>query len=54
MQIIHGAGGTGKSFVAEIIKDLVNLYKHSDNNPSNASHVIISAPTGVAAKNIKG
>jgi len=54
LQIIHGAGGTGKSFVAEIIKDLVNLYKHSDNNPSNVSHVIISAPTGVAAKNIKG
>ena len=54
LHIIHGAGGTGKSFVAEIIKDLVNLFEHSENNPKNSSHVIISAPTGVAAKNIKG
>lgn len=54
LQIIHGAGGTGKSFLAEIIKDLVILYEHSENNPNNNLHVIISAPTGVAAKNIKG
>jgi hypothetical protein len=53
-QIIHGAGGTGKSFLAEIIKDLVILYEHSENNPNNNLHVVISAPTGVAAKNIKG
>jgi phosphomannomutase len=53
-QIIHGAGGTGKSFLAEIIKDLVILFEHSENNPNNNLHVVISAPTGVAAKNIKG
>ena len=54
LQIIHGSGGTGKSFVSELIKDLVNLYEHSVSNPNNNSFVIVSAPTGVAAKNIKG
>jgi hypothetical protein len=54
IQIIHGSGGTGKSFVSELIKDLVNLYEHSVSNPNNNSFVIVPAPTGVAAKNIKG
>jgi hypothetical protein len=55
LQILHGAGGTGKSFVAQTIKDLVNLYSNIDSeNFEKRIHVIISAPTGIAAKNIKG
>jgi hypothetical protein len=54
LQMLHGSGGTGKSFVAHIIKDLINLHSNTLNGNMNQRHVIVSAPTGVAAKNIHG
>ena len=50
---LHGSGGTGKSYVARIILDLVNL-QYSHNSTVNLPNVVVAAPTGVAAKNIKG
>lgn len=49
-----GSGGTGKSFVACILVDLINLQYNNSNIPSISKNVIVSAPTGVAAKNIGG
>ena len=46
---IHGYGGTGKSFLAKVICDLVDTF-HSN----GLRNCIVSAPTGVAAKNISG
>jgi hypothetical protein len=52
-EIIHGPGGVGKSFLAKIIIDAINLTYDSD--PSNLKqHVMVAAPTGVAAKAISG
>jgi len=50
---LHGSGGTGKSFVARIIIDLINV-QYNDGLPSFSKNVIVAAPTGVAAKNING
>ena len=47
--MIHGFGGTGKSFLANVIVDTINLH-----HGNNESLVIVCAPTGVAAKNIGG
>jgi hypothetical protein len=38
LKVLHGAGGSGKFFVAEIIKDLVNLYSNDPNNPDKQNH----------------
>lgn len=51
---LHGSGGTGKSFVARIVMDLINLQHNTGRNTSIYPKVIVAAPTGVAAKNIKG
>jgi hypothetical protein len=47
--MIHGYGGTGKSFLAKVIIDTINLHKGN-----KIENVVICAPTGVAAKNIGG
>lgn len=49
---LHGSGGVGKSFVARVVIDLINL-EYGDNY-SISKNVVVSAPTGVAAKNISG
>lgn len=48
---ITGGGGTGKSYLLQVIADYLRLChpKVSNNDP-----VIIAAPTGVAARNIHG
>jgi DNA replication protein DnaC len=51
--IIHGFGGTGKSFLAKCMIDRINLQFYDPNTP-HERHVIVAAPTGVAAKNING
>lgn len=52
-EIIHGPGGVGKSFLAKIIIDAINLTYDTD--PLNLKkHVMVAAPTGVAAKAIAG
>lgn len=56
-ETILGPGGTGKSFLAEILKDLINLKYQQDPTDVTNLHrnfVMVCAPTGVAAKNIKG
>ena len=51
---LHGSGGTGKSYVARIIIDLINLQYNTGRSVSISPNVIVAAPTGIAAKNIKG
>ena len=51
---LHGSGGTGKSFVAKIVMDMINLYYNHTCVDSTSPVVVIAAPTGVAAKNIDG
>jgi len=52
-EIIHGPGGVGKSFLAKVIIDLINL--SLDMDPLQIKkHVLVAAPTGVAAKAING
>lgn len=51
---LHGSGGTGKSFVAKIVMDLINLCYNAQSTDTTAPVVVVAAPTGVAAKNIGG
>lgn len=45
---------TGKSYAARIVIDMINLqYNHNMVLPIS-KNVLVAAPTGVAAKNIKG
>jgi len=52
-EIIHGPGGVGKSFLAKIIIDSINLVYDTDPLLLK-NHVLVAAPTGVAAKAIAG
>ena len=52
-EIIHGPGGVGKSFLAKIIIDSINLVNDTDPLLLK-NHVLVAAPTGVAAKAIAG
>jgi len=52
-EIIHGLGGVGKSFLAKIIIDLIDLSLDIDAK-NLKKNVIVAAPTGVAAKAIAG
>ena len=52
-EIIHGPGGVGKSFLAKVVIDLINLSYDTDKD-NLRNHIIIAAPTGVAAKAIGG
>ena len=47
--MIHGYGGTGKSFLSKVVEDTINVF-----NGNTMGRVIVCAPTGVAAKNIGG
>ena len=51
---LHGSGGTGKSYIARIVIDMINLQYNHNMVPSISKNVLVAAPTGVAAKNIKG
>jgi hypothetical protein len=52
-EIIHGPGGVGKSFLAKILIDAINLsYDFDITNLKR--HVLVAAPTIVAAKAIAG
>lgn len=53
LQVIHGFGGTGKSFLAKCMIDRINLQFYEQNKPYQR-YVIVAAPTGVTAKNING
>ena len=50
---LHGSGGTGKSFVARIVLDLINIH-YGCSQKDGLLVCIVGAPTGVAAKNIGG
>jgi len=52
-EIIHGPGGVGKSFLAKIIIDAINLTYDTD-ILNLKKHIMVAAPTGVAAKAIAG
>jgi hypothetical protein len=52
-EIIHGPGGVGKSFLAKVIIDLINLSLDIDHF-NLKTNVLVAAPTGVAAKAIGG
>jgi len=52
-EIIHGPGGVGKSFLAKLIIDVINISFDTD-LMNLRSHVLVAAPTGVAAKAING
>ncbi len=52
-EIIHGPGGVGKSYLAKIITDAINLSYDSDLY-NLKRHIMVAAPTGVAAKAITG
>ena len=52
--MVDGAAGSGKSFTINILKEVVQLILQQPGNDPDCPHIILCAPTGTAAVNIKG
>ena len=52
--MVDGAAGSGKSFTINILKEVVQLILQQPGNDPDCPHVLLCAPTGTAAVNIKG
>ena len=52
--IVDGAAGSGKSATINILKEVVQLILQQSGDDPDCPHVMLCAPTGTAAVNIKG
>ena len=52
--MVDGAAGSGKSFTINILKEVVQLILQQPGNDPDCPHILLCAPTGTAAVNIKG
>ena len=50
-----GVGGTGKSFLIDCLRDFIIIkYSHKETDKKFFSSVLVAAPTGIAAFNVRG
>ena len=52
--IVHGGAGTGKSTVINILKQWCHLILQQPGDDPDCPYVIVAAPTGTAAANVRG
>ena len=54
--MVDGAAGAGKSTLIKVIKEMVNLILQQSGDPvdSDCPRVLVCAPTGTAAINVRG
>ena len=52
--IVHGGAGTGKSTVINILKQWCHLILQQPGDDPDYPYVIVAAPTGTAAANVRG
>ena len=52
--MVDGAAGSGKSSTINILKEVVQMILQQTGDDPNCPHVLLCAPTGTAAVNIKG
>ena len=52
--IVHGGAGTGKSTVINILKQWCQLILQQPGDDPDCPYIIVAAPTGTAAANIRG
>ena len=52
--MVDGAAGSGKSFTINILREIVQLILQQPGNDPDCPHILLCAPTGTAAVNIKG
>ena len=52
--MIHGGAGSGKSTVINIVKQWVHLLLQKPGDSPDCPYIIVAAPTGTAAANIRG
>ena len=53
-QIVLGGAGSGKSTVINILKQWIHLIMQKPGDNPNCPYLLVSAPTGTAAANVKG
>ena len=51
--IVHGGAGSGKSTVINILKQWCHLILHQPGDNPDCPYVIVAAPAGTAAANVK-
>ena len=52
--MVHGGAGSGKSSVINIVKQWVHLILQTSGDSPDCPYIIVTAPTGTAAANIRG
>ena len=52
--MVDGAAGAGKSCTIDILKEIVQLIMQQTGDNPECPHILVCAPTGTAAVNIKG
>jgi hypothetical protein len=53
--VVHGGAGTGKStLIKTIVKWTEATLRHDDDRHPDQPFIVLTAPTGTAAENIKG
>ena len=51
---IEGGAGVGKTLLGHALCETITRYKKKAGSPDNSEHILILAPTGMAAYHIKG
>ena len=52
--MVHGGAGAGKSCVINILKQWVHLILQTSGDSPECPYILIAAPTGTAAANVRG